>query len=109
MSSLVLVFSSEYTADSRLEIESGVVVDRQLGILCVEFVQCVDIELASALLGQRNQTLESIRIGVVVIPVVGIVIPPGCRDIPFASGMSVQTVLSIIKRLSRGNRTELPS
>lgn len=79
----------------RLELQPRIVIDGQLRVLGVELVQRVDIKLASVTFGQGDQSLKSIRVGVVVVASIGIVIPSGGRDVPFASGMTVQTVLSV--------------
>jgi hypothetical protein len=30
-----------------------------------------------------------------IVTVVGVIVPPGRRDIPFASGMTIETILSV--------------
>lgn len=77
-SSCARTFSLSNAPDLRFEVELGIVVDRFLSVLTVELVQSIDIELSAMSFRDLHQSLKSIRVSVVIVPIVREIVSSSC-------------------------------
>lgn len=78
----------------RVEKELVVVRDRLGGVLGVKGIGGSQVELAPVLLGELDESLESVRVGIVVISVVGEKVASHRRNVTLASRVTRETKLS---------------
>lgn len=78
----------------RLEEQSWIIGYGFSTIPGIELIGGVKVELTSILLGQFDESLEAVRIGVVIIAIIGVEVSSSGRYVTFTPGVTCQTELT---------------